>query len=131
MQLKYRAYIDGEFHYFTLEELAKTARSDIHNKSYWPIIDFLEQGNRPDVFTGYQDENEIDIYQNDILYFTIFDCFDTDTQYIGFVIFFENQFGIQVGTEKNFSFYNLYHTIQQDDCIKIIGTTHQNEGLLK
>jgi len=67
-EIKYRAQIGGEFFYFDLNDLGRLASIDwTREYHYQKIISFLKANNQPDIFTGLQDINKIDIYENDIL----------------------------------------------------------------
>jgi|WetSurMetagenome_2_1015567.scaffolds.fasta_scaffold156149_2 hypothetical protein len=125
MQLKYRAYIDGEFYYFDLLKLVWIAQIQTYADDYpicKKIIDWLEQGNQPDVFTGYQDKNKIDIYSNDIIEDTHF--FTGERPSLQLVKYQESGFYVSYDTL-------CAHIVNCNWDIEIIGTTHQNKDLLK
>lgn len=117
MQLKYRAYIDGEFHYFDLLKLVWIAQIQTCADDY-PIcnkvIDWLEQGNQPDVFTGSKDKLDNEIYENDILK-------HVNTKHVDCIIYDDNAFR-EASTLRPLSFYS--------ENFVVIGTTHQNKDLL-
>lgn len=69
----------------------------------------------------------INIYESDIIRFTVFDCFDNDTQYIGKVQYEGSQFLLVVDEDVIFQ---LDWVIQQDDEAKVIGNVYEDGGLL-
>jgi hypothetical protein len=131
MQLKYRAYIDGEFYCFDLLELIEMAEVDAvactlgKNQPNKKILKWLNKGNQPDVFTGCRDNKGIDIYENDIILL--------DGEIITPIKYYGNEdypaFDTLVSVSDS---NNIAHAlIDLDGSIKIIGTTHQNKELLK
>ncbi|WP_079708597.1 YopX family protein [Paraliobacillus ryukyuensis] len=76
----------------------------------------------------YKDE----LYDQDILYFTVFDMFDNDTQYTGFIDWSEIDacWIIKVIGSNQQEEYELGWVLQQDDEAKKIGTVYENPELL-
>lgn len=114
MILKYRAFIDGKFYYFTLRDLSCPLLTAEPDNREIKIAWWLERGNQPDVFTGCQDKNGIDIYSNDI---TAGQPFPDGSRSKKHVKFMSGRFNIPY--------------LNSDWGIEIIGNTHQNKDLIK
>ena len=94
----------------------------------------------PDVYeaseyTGLKDKNGKEIYEGDIVSFTIFDHNDNDTQYCGVIKFSVAEFEIWNSVESEFygadGAFNLRWTHAQDQEIEVIGNIYENHDLLK
>lgn len=74
--------------------------------------------------TGQPDENKKLIFENDRMAFTVFDCYDNETQYVGIVEWIGCEFMLVVSNETVF---NLEWVLNQDPTAKIIGNIHESE----
>ena len=87
-----------------------------------------------DDYTSFDDVNEKNIFNGDILSFTVFDCFDNDTQYIGVVKFAEGEYQIWKTLESEYygsdGAFHLGWVHSQDCELKIIGNIYANLKLL-
>ncbi len=79
-------------------------------------------------YTGLKDMNGKKIYEGDIIYVTVFDCFDNDTQYTLQVCWCGTEF---LGLRNDESAWNLQWLCNQDEEIEVIGNIHDNPELLK
>ncbi len=82
-------------------------------------------------FTGLYDKNDKEIYEGDILYVTVFDCFGGDTQYKVQVLWVGTEFVgeySEIGEEKS---WDLQWLCDLDDEIEVIGNIHDNPELLE
>lgn len=86
-------------------------------------------------YTGMKDEDDNEIYEGDIIEFSVFDHNGADTQYKGFVKWANAMFEIWHDAESEYygsdGGFVLAWVHYQDDCIKKIGTIHDNPELLK
>lgn len=110
-----------------------------------PILEkyFIELGNEMwqvdqstvGQYTGLTDKNGEKIFEGDICYFTVFDCFDNDTQYRGVVVYSGSRFMLwkSVGSEYYGADggFDLDWVIAQDDEFEIVGNIHDTPELLK
>lgn len=86
---------------------------------------------------SYRGESEEDrlVFEGDIVYFTVFDYSDADTQYKGIVKFSGGQW--ELWKDANFEYYGsdgafpLYLVFEQDDELEIIGNIHEHPHLLE
>ena len=86
--------------------------------------------------TGLEDSKGVEIFEGGTLSFTVFDCFDNDTQYIGVVRYEGSRFMIfnpkwDDGNYGSNGPFDLDWVVMQDDEIEIIGNIHENPKLLE
>ena len=93
--------------------------TDNKNWSPKPIIH-----RHKDKYTGQTDKYGVEIYENDKIEFTVFDCMGDDTQYIGFVKFAGGEWQIWNSEEDEYygsdGAFHLGWVCSQDDEIEII-----------
>ena len=82
-------------------------------------------------YTGCTDKNDSPIFEGDIIYFTVFDCFDRDTQYKGVVEWVGTRFVlspiIESEFEDGFSCFDLDHVEIQDCELEIVGNNYEEQ----
>lgn len=82
------------------------------------------------MWTGREDKNGIEIYQDHSVAFTVFDHNDNDTQYEGVVRFNEGMWQIWNSAESEFygpdGAFDLYWVLNQDDEFTITGSIHDH-----
>ncbi|MCO7127781.1 YopX family protein [Sporolactobacillus shoreicorticis] len=86
--------------------------------------------------TGLKDKNGREIYEGDILYYTVFDRFDHDQQYKGIVKWSDDDAqwflaSIDGSDFQGPDFHPLGWVWRQDDEPEIIGNIYENPNLLK
>jgi uncharacterized phage protein (TIGR01671 family) len=86
-------------------------------------------------YTGYKDEcDEHEIYEGDILEFTIFDHDGADKQFTGVIKWANGMFEIWHDNEQEYygsdGAFVLAWVLAQDDCAKVVGNIHDNPELL-
>jgi uncharacterized phage protein (TIGR01671 family) len=86
-------------------------------------------------FTGLKDKNGKEIYEGDILDFSVFDYNDHDTQYKGCIVYDGSRFMIWNKPDDEFygpdGGFDLDWIIGQDDEAEVIGNIHENPDLIK
>ena len=96
----------------------------------WADADLLMGRYELEQYTGLKDENGKEIYEGDIVAFSIphFDKstfgYDGETDLVGKIIFDYDRFGIE---DKDGVYYELYFAEQGE----VIGNIHENEELLE
>jgi len=75
-------------------------------------------------YTEKSDSESKEIYDGDIVDFTVFDMFGNDTQHTGLVEWHNCEFLL---TDKFGDSWNLFWVLQQDDEAKIIGNIHEQK----
>lgn len=81
-------------------------------------------------FTGLRDCKGKEIYEGDILSFTVFDAFGGDRQYRGTVRYCGSRFMIWLSLDGEVCL-DLDWVIEQDDELEIIGNIYDNPELIK
>ena len=80
-------------------------------------------------FSGLKDANDKEIYEGDILDFTVFDCLDNDKQYRGVVVYCGSRF--MLWNKPNDEFYGGDGGFELDEVIgqggsEVIGNIYEN-----
>lgn len=81
-------------------------------------------------YTGLKDKNGKEIYEGDILSFTVFDAFGGDRQYRGAVRYCGSCFMIWLSLDGD-DCLDLDWVIEQDDELEIIGNINDNPEIIK
>lgn len=81
-------------------------------------------------FTGLTDCNGKEIYEGDMLSFTVFDVFGGDRQYRGTVRYCGSRFMIWLSLDGEVCL-DLDWVIEQDDELEIIGNIYDNPEIIK
>lgn len=74
-------------------------------------------------FTGLKDKNGKEIYESDVVDFTVFDCFGSDTQYKGEVIWSEEGTEFIIVSGENS--WNFGWVCYQNDELEVIGNIYE------
>ncbi len=83
-------------------------------------------------YTGQNDFEEKEVYEGDILRFTVFDYNGADTQHKGIVKWVEDSCAfVIVNSLESDEGYWLYWVLQQDDEVEISGNVFENPELLE
>ena len=125
-------YLDYRDNQFFINEVFETPPTwqdpcgDTHYERH--LIDHETIGQ----YTGLNDKNGNKIFEGDIVNFTIFDCFDCDTQYTGHVFYDVNyaRFVIKFSNDCD-DWFHIGTVVRQDDEIEIIGNIHDNQEMVK
>jgi len=83
-------------------------------------------------FTGYKDATGREIYEGDIIDFTVFDLNDTDTEHRG-VVTFDSGWEIWKDTDTLFDgniAYCLRWVWEQDEEIRVVGNVYDNPEMV-
>ena len=132
-EIKFRfTFKDGNFiakRYMTLDRLLDSdfaleqmEESINYESNIFDIEDYPDYEVFKDEYTGLKDKNGVEIYENDICNFVIFDYLDNDTAYTSNVIFQQGSFGfILKNHQSEECFYELSYILSQDDEIQVLG----------
>lgn len=86
-------------------------------------------------YTSLKDEDDKQIFEQDIISFAIFDHNGADTQYKGVVVFSDGQWQLWNNASQRYfgsdGPFNLHYVWYNDDGIKIIGNVHETPHLLE
>ena len=86
-------------------------------------------------YTGYKDTDENEIYEGDILEYSVFDYQGCDTQYRGVVKFADGEWQIWKSADSEYygndGAFHLGWVRAQDDEVKVIGNIFDNPELLE
>ena len=106
------------------------------NPQEWPLQVLNEEDDwRVMMWTGLLDRHGKEIYEGDRIEFTVFDCFDRDTQFTGVVKYIGSRFLLCKSWEcedfdEHHGPFDLDWVHAQDDEIEIIGNIYENTELL-
>ena len=86
-------------------------------------------------YTGLKDKNGKEIYEGDILSFSIFDYNDNDVQYKGVIVYSGSRFSIWNNKDSEYygsdGGFDLDYTVSQDDELEIIGNIYENKNIIE
>jgi uncharacterized phage protein (TIGR01671 family) len=86
-------------------------------------------------YTGIKDGSGKEIYEGDRVSFTVFDCFDNDTQYDGIIVYSGSRFMIWKTIESEYygndGGFDLDWTVEQDETFEVTGNIYENKELLE
>ena len=120
-----RSGIDGNDWILFKSDKQKLEDGNVLNNPYFQQQIKLMQ------YTGLKDKNDVEIYEGDIVSFTLFDCFDNDMQHIGKILFNNGAFYIEYMDKDELYNSLLCYVISQDDEFEVIGNIHENPELLE
>ena len=130
-EIEFRGFDGTKWYYGDLEYSRKTDVARVHtykedgsyDRQYFVDPDTVGQ------FTGMTDKYGVMVFEGDILYVTVFDCFDNDKQYRVRVEWVGTEFmGVDVTNDD--SAWNLCWLCNQNEEIEVIGNIHDNPELL-
>ena len=127
-EIKFRAW------HSVLNEMFPNVQNHINDK-VWAFGSMLKDPERfiIEQYTGLKDNNGKEIYENDVLEYTVFDFTDNDTQFKGVVKWIGSGFIVTQIPDKlcNGDYgLELFWVSQQDCELEIIGNIHENKELL-
>ena len=125
-EIEFRGFDGIKWYYGDLEYNKKTDVARIHtygeDGSY--CRQYTVDANTVGEFTGTRDMRGKKIFEGDILYVTVFDCFDNDKQYRVRVEWVGTEF-MGVDVKDSDSAWNLCWLCNQDEEIEVIGNIHE------
>jgi uncharacterized phage protein (TIGR01671 family) len=131
---KHREEIYGKGHGMSYGE-----REDFDDMVGWRFAHEEGLGEEPRIlmqYTGLKDKKGREIYEGDILYYTVFDRYDNDKQYKGIVKWsIDDAWWFLANIDDSDFQGSDYHPLgwvwQQDDEPVVIGNIYENTELLK
>lgn len=121
-ELKFRAYVDNRFIYFTLFSLLKEQTLFVIREV---LIPWLRNGGKPQEFIGLNDKNGKEIYEGDIIRLI------GKNNKIEFIDVVEYRVDNQVGYSPFLDMEYGVFTILTDYDVFVIGNIYENPELLK
>lgn len=125
-EIKFRAWVS--------EEGVMVDNDYLKDNSYEDILEFFGKEGLLMQFTGLHDKNGKELYEGDIVSFSIFDHNGSDTQYKGVVRWKNAMFEIWHDTKSEYygsdGGFVLAWAHSQDDEFEVIGNIYENPELL-